>query len=106
MTRLAPFLLLLASCQTVLPAAGAAGGAAAGPLFGPGGAALGAAAGSIATDVRLPPEEVVLPPDDIWSLLGQFVDKAFWLVILLGAGYLLFWFLPAPFKLNGKRPRS
>ena len=106
MTRLAPFLLLLASCQTVLPAAGAAGGAAAGSLFGPGGAALGAVAGSVATDIMLPAEEAVLPADDIWSLLGQLVDKAFWLVILLGVGYLLFWFLPAPFKLNGKRPRS
>ena len=105
MIRLIP-ILLLASCQTVLPAASAAGGAAAGSLFGPGGAAIGAAAASVATDVMLPPEEIAPPPDDIWSLLGQLVDKAFWLVILLGVGYLLFWFLPAPFKLNGKRPRS
>ena len=54
------FILLLASCSTLMSAGAAAGGAALGSLAGPGGAAIGGAAGVVAVE-RIEDEAPVEP---------------------------------------------
>jgi len=95
----------------VTKSAGAATGAAAGSaLGGPVGAAIGGAGGYLAAETFGPEDMATGPltvpetPDDIWSLLGLLVDRAYWLVILAGVAYLLALFLPSPkdWKIWGK----
>ena len=95
------FILVCSSCAMLAKASSTAGGAAVGSaVAGPPGAAIGAASGYVSAELFGPEElkvfEAVEPPEDIWSLLGLVVDKAFWLVVIAGIAYLFALMLPPP----------
>ncbi len=91
-----------ASCAMIAKGTSAAGGASLGAAVGgPPGAAVGGAAGYMAAEVYGPddasgPFSQAPPPEDVWSLLGLLVDKAYWLVLLAGLAYLVALLLPPP----------
>lgn len=93
-------ILILSSCAMLARGSGAAAGASVGAVVaGPGGAAIGGASGYLAADLFGPEDTAgpfvsTTPPDDIWSLLGLLLDRAYWLVILAGAAYLVALLLP------------
>lgn len=90
------------SCAMIAKGTSAAGGASLGAAIGgPPGAAVGGVAGYLAAEVYGPddaagPFAQAPAPDDVWSLLGLLVDKAYWLVVLAGLAYLVALMLPPP----------
>jgi len=90
---------LLVGCATLMRLAGTSGGAAVGSLAGPGGAAVGAAVGLLAVEATSPSAEELPPPDTVWGLLSELIDKAGWLAFLIALLWLLTWIAPSPKEL-------
>ena len=100
-------LCLLASCTVLMPPLmGGLGAGAGSAVAGHGGAIVGGTAGAATGRVLFPPEEPPAPPDDVWGILSLIIDKAFWLVLIVGAIWLIAFYSPSPSKLWEKIRRK
>ena len=99
-------LCLLASCTVLMPPLmGGLGAGAGAAVAGPGGAIVGGTAGAATAQALFPPEEPPAPPDDVWGILSLIIDKAFWLVLIVGVIWLIAFYSPSPTKLWEKIQR-